>query len=42
MTHHEFDLSDVLEPLQGDESGDLVRQMVDVLDQALTRTKRPK
>ena len=35
MTHHDFDLSDVLEQLQSDESGDLVRQMVTVLYQAL-------
>ena len=35
MTHHDFDLSNVLEQLQSDESGDLVRQMVTVLYQAL-------
>jgi len=28
MTHHDFDLSAVLEQLKSDESGDLVRQMV--------------
>ncbi len=35
MTHNDFDLSEVLEQLQGDESGDLVRQMVIFLYQAL-------
>lgn len=35
MTHHDFDLSEVLEQLQSDESGDLVRQMVSFLYQAL-------
>ncbi len=35
MTHHDFDLSAVLEQLRSDESGDLVRQMVSFLYQAL-------
>jgi transposase-like protein len=35
MTHHDFDLSEVLSALQSDESGDLVRQMVSFLYQAL-------
>src|SRR5487761_1713327 len=35
MTHHDFDLSEVLGALQSDESGDLVRQMVSFLYQAL-------
>ena len=35
MTHHDFDLSAVLEQLRSDESGDLVRQMVAFLYQAL-------
>ena len=35
MTHHNFDLSDVLSALQSGESGDLVRQMVGFLNQAL-------
>ncbi len=35
MTHNDFDLSEVLEQLQSDESGDLVRQMVTFLYQAL-------
>ena len=35
MTHHDFDLSEVLGALQSDESGDLVRQMVWFLYQAL-------
>jgi putative transposase len=35
MTHHDFDLSEVLEQLQSDESGDLVSQMVTLLYQAL-------
>ncbi|MHB2029333.1 MAG: IS256 family transposase [Acidimicrobiales bacterium] len=35
MTHHDFYLSEVLEQLQSDESGDLVRQMVAFLYQAL-------
>jgi putative transposase len=35
VTHHDFDLSDVLEQLRSDESGDLVRQMVTFLYQAL-------
>ncbi len=35
MTHHDFDLSEVLGALQNDESGDLVRQMVSFLYQAL-------
>jgi len=35
MTHHDFDLSEVLSALQSDESGDLVRQMVAFLYQAL-------
>ena len=35
MTHHDFDLSEVLEQLRSDESGDLVRQMVSLLYQAL-------
>ena len=35
MTHHDFDLSEVLEQLKSDESGDLVRQMVSFLYQAL-------
>ena len=35
MTHHDFDLSAVLEQLRSDESGDLVRQMVGFLYQAL-------
>jgi putative transposase len=39
MTHHDFDLSDVLEQLRGDESGDLVRQMVGFLYQALIDTE---
>ena len=39
MTHHDFDLSEVLEQLQNDESGDLVRQMVTVLYQALIDTE---
>jgi len=39
MTHHDFDLSDVLEQLRSDESGDLVREMVAVLYQALIDTE---
>jgi len=39
MTHHDFDLSDVLERLQNDESEDMVRQMVDLLYQALTEAE---
>ena len=35
VTHNDFDLSEVLEQLKGDESGDLVRQMVTFLYQAL-------
>ena len=35
VTHNDFDLSEVLEQLQSDESGDLVRQMVTFLYQAL-------
>ena len=35
MTHPDFDLSDVLDQLRNDESGDLVRQMVGFLYQAL-------
>ena len=35
MAHNDFDLSEVLEQLQSDESGDLVRQMVTFLYQAL-------
>ena len=35
MAHHDFDLSEVLSALQSDESGDLVRQMVGFLYQAL-------
>jgi hypothetical protein len=35
MTHHDFDLSEVLSELQSDERGDLVRQMVSFLYQAL-------
>ncbi len=35
MTHHDFDLSEVLGALQNDESGDLVRQMVSFLYHAL-------
>ena len=35
MTHNDFDLSAVLEQLRSDESGDLVRQMVGFLYQAL-------
>jgi hypothetical protein len=35
VAHHDFDLSEVLEQLQSDESGDLVRQMVTFLYQAL-------
>ena len=35
MTHHDFDLSEVLSALQSDESGDLVRQMISFLYQAL-------
>ncbi len=35
MTHHDFDLSEVLDALQSDESGDLVRQMVSFLYRAL-------
>jgi len=35
MTHHDFDLSDVLEQLKSDQSGDLVREMVTFLYQAL-------
>jgi transposase-like protein len=35
VTHHDFDLSEVLGALQSDESGDLVRQMVSFLYQAL-------
>ena len=35
MTHHDFDQSEVLSALQSDESGDLVRQMVSFLYQAL-------
>ncbi|HUX03932.1 MAG TPA: hypothetical protein VMV53_03370 [Acidimicrobiales bacterium] len=35
MTHHDFDLSEVLGALQSDESGDLVRQMVSFLYQVL-------
>lgn len=35
MTHNDFDLSEVLEQLQSDDSGDLVRQMVSFLYQAL-------
>lgn len=35
MTHYDFDLSDVLEQLRSDESGDLVREMVALLYQAL-------
>jgi transposase-like protein len=35
MSHHDFDLSEVLGALQSDESGDLVRQMVSFLYQAL-------
>jgi transposase-like protein len=35
MTHHDFELSEVLSALQSDESGDLVRQMVSFLYQAL-------
>ena len=35
VTHHDFDLSEVLSALQSDESGDLVRQMVSFLYQAL-------
>lgn len=31
MTHHDFDLSTVLEQLRSDESGDLVRQMASFL-----------
>ena len=39
MTQHDFDLSNVLEQLQSDESGDLVRQMVTLLYQALIDTE---
>ena len=39
MTHYDFDLSEVLEQLQSDESGDLVRQMVTLLYQALIDTE---
>ena len=35
MTQTDFDLSTVLDALQSDESGDLVRQMVGFLYQAL-------
>lgn len=35
MTQHDFDLSEVLEQLKNDDSGDLVRQMVSFLYQAL-------
>ena len=35
VTHNDFDLSEVLEQLKSDESGDLVRQMVSFLYQAL-------
>lgn len=35
MTQPEFDLSDALEQLRSDESGDLIRQMVTFLYQAL-------
>ena len=35
MTQHDFDLSEVLSALQSDESGDLVRQMLAFLYQAL-------
>ena len=35
MTHHDFDLSDVLEQVRSDESGDLVREMVTFLYQTL-------
>jgi len=35
VTHNDFDLSKVLEQLKSDESGDLVRQMVTFLYQAL-------
>src|ERR1035437_223171 len=35
VAHNDFDLSEVLEQLQSDESGDLVRQMVTFLYQAL-------
>ena len=39
MTHHDFDLSEVLEQLRSDESGDLVRQMARFLYQALIDVK---
>lgn len=35
VTHHDFDLSQVLEQLQSDDSGDLVRQMDSFLYQEL-------
>ena len=35
MTHHDFDLSEVLSALQSDESGDLVRPIVTLLYQVL-------
>ena len=42
MTHNDFDLSQVLEQLQSDESGDLVRQMVSFLYQALIDAEATK
>ena len=39
MTQTDFDLSEVLEQLKNDDSGDLVRQMVSFLYQALIDTE---